>query len=53
VAGTEEKRAFTLVVGVSASDDVLPFQAIYKGKTSLSLPAKLPQTVQRGLLHRT
>ena len=40
VAGTEEKCAFTLVVGVSASGDALPFQVVYKGKTSVSLPVK-------------
>ncbi|KII82827.1 hypothetical protein PLICRDRAFT_70158, partial [Plicaturopsis crispa FD-325 SS-3] len=32
VVGQEEKRAFTLVVGVSGSGDLLPFQAIYAGK---------------------
>ncbi|TFY77878.1 hypothetical protein EWM64_g6135 [Hericium alpestre] len=40
VVGAEEKRAFTLMVGVTASGYVLPFQAIYKGKTILSLPVK-------------
>ncbi|KAF8599168.1 hypothetical protein BDV93DRAFT_449716 [Ceratobasidium sp. AG-I] len=38
VLGVEEKRAFTLLVAVSLSGDVLPFQAIYSGKTSRSLP---------------
>jgi hypothetical protein len=38
--GEEEKRAFTLVVGISASGDLLPFQAIYGGKTSRSLPSR-------------
>ncbi|KZT31339.1 hypothetical protein SISSUDRAFT_955896, partial [Sistotremastrum suecicum HHB10207 ss-3] len=32
VLGTEEKRAFTLVVGVSASGEALPFQAVFAGK---------------------
>ncbi|TFY81041.1 hypothetical protein EWM64_g2978 [Hericium alpestre] len=42
VVGMEEKHAFTLVVGVTASGEALPFQAIYKGKTSQSLPVKTP-----------
>jgi hypothetical protein len=36
--GAEEKRAFTLNVGVLASGVLLPFQAIYGGKTVKSLP---------------
>jgi len=40
VIGQEEKRAFTVVVGVSASGDALPFQVIYCGKTARSLPMK-------------
>ncbi|KZP02799.1 hypothetical protein FIBSPDRAFT_769955 [Athelia psychrophila] len=39
VLGAEEKRAFTLVVGLSASGDLLPYQAIYRGKTIKSLPS--------------
>ncbi|EMD34320.1 hypothetical protein CERSUDRAFT_24720, partial [Gelatoporia subvermispora B] len=39
VLGAEEKRAFTLVVGVSASGELLPFQAIWQGKTDRSLPS--------------
>lgn len=39
VVGKDEKRAFTLMVGISMSGEVLPFQAIYAGKTSQSLPA--------------
>jgi hypothetical protein len=38
--GLEDKRAFTLVVAVSASGDLLPFQSIYQGKTALSVPSK-------------
>ncbi|KAG9073772.1 hypothetical protein FS749_014697 [Ceratobasidium sp. UAMH 11750] len=38
VIGTEEKRAFTLMVGVSLSGQALPLQAIYAGKTARSLP---------------
>ncbi|KAF9520600.1 hypothetical protein BS47DRAFT_1370406 [Hydnum rufescens UP504] len=36
--GAKEKRAFTLNVGVSASGALLPFQAIYAGKSTKSLP---------------
>ena len=39
VVGKDEKQGFTLVVGVSMSGDVLPFQAIYAGSTSHSLPS--------------
>ncbi|EIW75141.1 hypothetical protein CONPUDRAFT_23936, partial [Coniophora puteana RWD-64-598 SS2] len=39
VVGKEEKRAFTAVVGVSASGDVLPTQFIFKGATDRSLPS--------------
>ncbi|KAF8597066.1 hypothetical protein BDV93DRAFT_453871 [Ceratobasidium sp. AG-I] len=38
VVGTEEKRAYTMLVGVSNNGNVLPFQAIYQGRTSVSLP---------------
>lgn len=38
VVGTEEKHAYTILVGVSNNGSVLPFQAIYQGKTSNSLP---------------
>ena len=36
--GKDEKRAFTLMVGISMSGEVLPFQAVYAGKTKGSLP---------------
>ncbi|EKM49582.1 uncharacterized protein PHACADRAFT_106616, partial [Phanerochaete carnosa HHB-10118-sp] len=36
----EEKRAFTILVGVFASGVALPFQAIWKGKTAGSLPSR-------------
>ena len=39
VIGKDERRAFTLMVGVSMSGEVLPFQAIYTGKSALSLPS--------------
>jgi hypothetical protein len=39
VVGKDEKRGFTLVVGISMSGEALPFQAIYAGKTNRSLPS--------------
>ncbi|KAF8308999.1 uncharacterized protein EI90DRAFT_2873841, partial [Cantharellus anzutake] len=38
--GRDEKRTFTLNIAISASRALLPFQAIFKGKTTASLPAK-------------
>ena len=38
VVGKEAKQAFTIMVGVSTSGQVLPFQIMYAGKTSGSLP---------------
>src|SRR6266705_1068373 len=35
----DEKRAFTLNVAISASGTLLPFQAIFRGKTPASLPS--------------
>lgn len=40
VVGEEEKRAFTVFVGVSASGVALPFQVIFKGKSRESLPRR-------------
>ncbi|KAF8595651.1 hypothetical protein BDV93DRAFT_456378 [Ceratobasidium sp. AG-I] len=40
VVGVEEKRALTLLQAISMSGDALPFQAIYVGKTSRSLPSE-------------
>jgi hypothetical protein len=37
--GVEEKRAFTLLVGLSANGKLLPFQSIWGGKTAASLLA--------------
>ena len=39
LVGGDEKRAFTIMVSVSASGGVLPFQAIYAGKTAASRPS--------------
>ena len=38
VVGKDEKRGFTVVVGISMGGHVLPFQAIYAGYTPCSLP---------------
>ena len=38
IVGKEDKRAFTIMVGVSMSGEVLPFQVMYAGKTNGSLP---------------
>jgi hypothetical protein len=38
VVRQEEKWTFTLVVGVSASGDILPFHSVWDGKTDRSLP---------------
>ncbi|THU79608.1 hypothetical protein K435DRAFT_697428 [Dendrothele bispora CBS 962.96] len=38
ISGHDEKRAFTLVPSISASGEVLPMQAIYKGGTAQSCP---------------
>ncbi|KAG9103731.1 hypothetical protein FRC07_009937, partial [Ceratobasidium sp. 392] len=38
ILGVEDKRAFTLLVAAAASGFLLPFQAIYTGKSSRSLP---------------
>lgn len=41
VLGADEKRAFTLMVGVAMSGHLLPPQAIYAGKTTRSVPDSL------------
>jgi hypothetical protein len=38
VIGAEEKRAFTVMVTVTSAGRLLPFQAIYQGKTEKSCP---------------
>jgi hypothetical protein len=38
VVGAEEKRVMTIVVSVSSSGVLLPFQAVYEGKSSVSCP---------------
>ncbi|KAI1782659.1 hypothetical protein LXA43DRAFT_866064, partial [Ganoderma leucocontextum] len=45
VVGADEKRAFTLMVGVSLNGDVLPFQAIYQGSDQKK---SLPQSSAMG-----
>jgi hypothetical protein len=39
VIGGDEKRAFTVMVTVTSAGKLLPFQAIYQGKTDRSCPA--------------
>ncbi|KAJ3790464.1 hypothetical protein GGU10DRAFT_251459, partial [Lentinula aff. detonsa] len=39
VVGIDEKRAFTLVPSISASGELLPFQAIFHGGTTASCPS--------------
>jgi hypothetical protein len=39
VVGLDEWRGFTLMVGVSMSGEVIPFQAIYRGWSPASLPS--------------
>ncbi|THU87638.1 hypothetical protein K435DRAFT_821867 [Dendrothele bispora CBS 962.96] len=39
ISGKDDKRAFTLVPSISASGEVLPMQAIYKGYTTQSCPS--------------
>ena len=40
VIGEDEKRAFTVVVSVSNSGELLPFQAIYQGYSTKTCPSK-------------
>ncbi|KAF8800178.1 hypothetical protein BYT27DRAFT_7038673, partial [Phlegmacium glaucopus] len=40
LVGGEEKRAFTVMVSVANDGTLLPFQAIYEGKTHVSCPSK-------------
>lgn len=40
VAARDEKRAYTLLVASSAAGDILPFQQVWSGATSRSLPRK-------------
>ena len=39
LTNTDEKRAFTVMVSVASDGALLPFQAIYQGKTSRSCPS--------------
>ncbi|KAJ6529240.1 hypothetical protein B0H19DRAFT_1274283 [Mycena capillaripes] len=36
--GTEEKRAFTALVAISAKGEALPIQCVYAGKSGPSVP---------------
>ena len=39
VIGKDERRGFTPMVGISLSGEVLPFQAVFSGKSPASLPS--------------
>ncbi|KIL55892.1 hypothetical protein M378DRAFT_36725, partial [Amanita muscaria Koide BX008] len=39
LVGGDEKRAFTVLVAVASNGSLLPFQAIYEGKTQRSCPS--------------
>ena len=39
VIGINKKQAFTLLVSVATDRTILPYRAIFQGKTKLSLPA--------------
>ena len=39
VVGKDERQGFTAVVGISMSGEVLPFQGVFAGTTSHSLPS--------------
>jgi len=47
VVGKDKKRGFTVVVGISMSGDVLPFQLIYAGSTHRSLPSPAAPEYQK------
>jgi hypothetical protein len=57
ITGKEEKRAWTAVVGVSASGNPLPLQIIMKGATSASLPRAdapgMAEALRRGFVFST
>lgn len=38
LVGSEEKRAFTVMVSVTSDGKLLPFQAIYQEKSKVSCP---------------
>jgi hypothetical protein len=41
VVGAEEKQAITIVILISSSRVLLPFQAVYEGKSTVSCPKQL------------
>jgi len=49
--GQDEKKAFTLVSSISASSDLLPFQAIYYGKTCYGTASCVISSYQPCLSH--
>ncbi|EPS95422.1 hypothetical protein FOMPIDRAFT_1132449 [Fomitopsis schrenkii] len=51
VAAKDEKRAYTLCVATSADGDILPFQQIWSGQTSRSLPEREADGMNDALGH--
>ena len=49
LTGTNEKRAFTLMVSVASDGTLLPFQAIYQGLTNQSCPSTSSPDYQNAL----
>jgi hypothetical protein len=49
LTGTDEKRAFTLMVSVASDGTLLPFQAIYQGLTNRSCPSASSPDYQNAL----
>lgn len=49
VLGKEEKRTFTVVIGISAAGHVLPFQVIWTGMTSAVRPKPSPPKYQEAM----
>ncbi|KAJ9112071.1 hypothetical protein QFC22_006370 [Naganishia vaughanmartiniae] len=45
VLGQEDKRQITLMVTSAMDGSLLPFQAVFKGKTSVSLPSQAASNV--------
>jgi len=48
IAGSEEKRQITAVIGSSLAGDMLPLQLIFEGKTERSRPPHTPETLAAG-----
>jgi hypothetical protein len=49
LTGTDEKRAFTLMVSVASDGTLLPFQAVYQGLTNRSCPSASSPNYQNAI----